>query len=70
MAQLEARLGITLFHRTTCTQSLTEEGTLYYQYCRRVLNEIEKIEDILDSSKLETCGKFRISMPVLFVTYA
>ncbi|WGL97971.1 LysR family transcriptional regulator [Arsenophonus sp. aPb] len=66
IAQLEARLGITLFHRTTRTQSLTEEGTLYYEYCRRALDEIEKIEDILNSGKLETCGKFRLSMPVLF----
>jgi len=49
IAQLEARLGVTLFHRTTRTQSLTEEGMLYYEYCRRALDEIEKIEDILDS---------------------
>lgn len=66
IAQLEARLGVTLFHRTTRTQSLTEEGMLYYEYCRRALDEIEKIEDILDSGKHEACGKFRLSMPVLF----
>lgn len=39
---------------------------LYYEYCRRALDEIEKIEDILDSGKHEACGKFRLSMPVLF----
>ncbi|PAV01826.1 LysR family transcriptional regulator, partial [Arsenophonus sp. ENCA] len=66
IAQLEARLGVTLFHRTTRTQSLTEEGMLYYEYCRRALDEIEKIEDILDSGKHEACGTFRLSMPVLF----
>ncbi|WP_369406998.1 LysR substrate-binding domain-containing protein [Arsenophonus endosymbiont of Aleurodicus floccissimus] len=39
---------------------------LYYEYYRCALDEIEKIEDILDSGKHDPCGKFRLSMPVLF----
>ena len=31
IARLEARLGVRLFHRTTRSQRLTEEGQLYYE---------------------------------------
>ena len=37
ISRLEERLGVTLFNRTTRSQSLTAEGTLYYESCRRAL---------------------------------
>ena len=39
VARLEARLGTRLFHRTTRSQSLTEDGQAYYERCRRALAE-------------------------------
>lgn len=65
ISRLEERLGVTLFQRTTRTQSLTDEGSLYYEYCRRALNEIKTAEDILEGGKMQASGKLRVSVPVL-----
>lgn len=65
VSRLEERLGVTLFSRTTRSQSLTDEGSLYYEYCRRALAEIKTAEDILNSGKLQANGKLRVSVPVL-----
>jgi len=65
ISRLEERLGVTLFNRTTRSQSLTAEGTLYYESCRRALDEINRAEDILEGGKLQVSGKLRVSVPVL-----
>lgn len=66
IARLEARLGVTLFNRTTRSQSLTDEGTLFYEACRRALTEIRSAEEILEGGKLRVSGKLSVSVPVLF----
>jgi DNA-binding transcriptional LysR family regulator len=66
IARLEYRLGVRLFHRTTRTQSLTEEGQAFYERCRRALDEIRSGQAMLESGKHEVTGRLRISMPVLF----
>lgn len=40
IARLEARLGVRLFQRTTRSQSLTDNGALFYERCLRALEEI------------------------------
>lgn len=65
ISRLEERLGVTLFTRTTRSQSLTDEGSLYYESCRRALNEIKMAEEILEGGKLQASGKLRVSVPVL-----
>ncbi|MEI2300655.1 LysR family transcriptional regulator [Ensifer sp. MJa1] len=66
VAKLEQRLGVRLFHRTTRTQSLTDEGKLFYENCLRALSEIRAGEALLESGKQEIQGRLRISMPVHF----
>ncbi|AUI87921.1 LysR family transcriptional regulator [Vibrio azureus] len=65
ISRLEDRLGVTLFNRTTRSQSLTDEGSLYYEFCSRALAEIKQAEDILEGGKLQVSGKLRVSVPVL-----
>lgn len=65
ISRLEERLGLTLFNRTTRSQSLTDEGSLYYDSCRRALDEIRMAEDLLEGGKLQVRGKLRVSVPVL-----
>ena len=65
ISRLEQRLDVALFNRTTRSQNLTQEGALYYEYCRRALNEIKMAEDILDGGKFQANGKLRVSVPVL-----
>ena len=66
VARLERRLGVRLFHRTTRAQSLTEDGQVFYERCRRALDEIEAATAALDAGRREPTGRLRISAPLLF----
>lgn len=66
IARLEQRLGVQLFLRTTRSQSLTLEGSLFHQHCLRALEEIRAGEAQLESGKAQVSGRLRVSMPVLF----
>jgi DNA-binding transcriptional LysR family regulator len=66
IARLEMRLGARLFHRTTRSQNLTEDGHAFYERCQRALDEIRTGEAMLDSGRREIAGRLRVSMPVLF----
>ncbi len=66
MARLETRLATRLFHRTTRTQSLTDDGQIYYEHCSRALAELQVAEAQMESGRHEVAGRLRVSMPVLF----
>lgn len=66
ISRLEARLGVRLFHRTTRSLGLTEEGRTYYESCLRALTELEAAEQVLARGKAEPSGRLRISLPDLF----
>ena len=66
IARLEERLGVRLFHRTTRTVSLTEEGMIYYERCLRAVQELKEGAELLESGRHEIAGKLRITMPLLF----
>jgi len=65
VARLEARLGVQLFHRTTRSLSLTDEGALFYERCAGALADIGSAEQSMASSRAEPGGRIRISLPVL-----
>jgi DNA-binding transcriptional LysR family regulator len=66
IARLEARLGVRLFHRSTRSQSLTNDGQLFYERCVRALAELEAGEAALESGRAEPSGKLRVTAPVIF----
>ncbi|CAI2485764.1 MULTISPECIES: LysR family transcriptional regulator [Serratia] len=66
IARLEQRLAVRLFHRTTRSLSLTDDGALFYERCLRALEEIRTAEMLLESGKQQVNGRLRVSMPVLF----
>jgi DNA-binding transcriptional LysR family regulator len=66
VARLEHRLGVRLLQRTTRHLSLTDEGHVYYEQCRRLLAELGEAEAALDAGRREPSGRLRISVPVLF----
>lgn len=69
VARLEERLGARLFHRTTKSHSLTEEGQVYFEKCQRALDELRAGEAMLETGRRQVAGKLKISMPVLFGRY-
>lgn len=66
VSRLEEKLGVKLIHRTTRSQSLTEDGQLFYERCLRAVNEIREGAAMLDSGRQLVQGKLRVSVPVLF----
>ena len=66
IAQLEERLGVRLFRRTTRSLSLTDEGQVYYESCVRALTELKDAEALLASRGQAPSGRLRIDLPVVF----
>lgn len=65
VARLEVRLGVRLFHRSTRTVTLTPEGALFLERCRRVFSEIEAAELEIAATKGAPRGKLRVSLPLV-----
>jgi DNA-binding transcriptional LysR family regulator len=66
IARIEERLDVRLFHRTTRSLGLTEDGQTYYERCIRALEELRAGEAALESGRREAAGRLRVSAPVLF----
>lgn len=69
IAQLEARLGVTLFLRTTRQVRLSESGERFLSDARRVLSELRDAEASVTGSHGRPRGVLRITAPVLFGRY-
>src|SRR5688572_21523614 len=66
LAQMEARLGVSLLNRTTRRMSLTAEGELYLEHARRILGELEEMEQLLGLSKSTPSGLLRVNATLGF----
>jgi DNA-binding transcriptional LysR family regulator len=66
LAALEARLGVTLLHRTTRRLGLTHEGETYLAQARRILDEIDALERELQGARLEPSGLLRVNATLGF----
>ncbi|PKU21406.1 LysR family transcriptional regulator [Telmatospirillum siberiense] len=65
VARLEERLGVRLFHRSTRSLTLTPEGELFRDRCRRIFCEIEAAELELSQTRTAPRGKLRVSLPLI-----
>ena len=66
VSALEARLATKLLHRPTRKVSITEAGTLYYQRCRQLLNDLQEAEHALSDLHSKPTGKLKITAPVTY----
>lgn len=66
LAALEESLGTRLLRRTTRRMSLTAEGQVYLDRCRRILGDIEEAEASVMRDQIEPRGQVRMTAPVLF----
>jgi DNA-binding transcriptional LysR family regulator len=64
IAELETRLGVRLFNRTTRAVSLTEAGQRLLPGAKRVLAEIDEIEHAAAGAAAR--GELRVTVPILF----
>ena len=66
ISALELRLATKLLHRTTCKVSVTEVGTIYYQYCRQALDGLENAEYTISDLQSKPTGRLKITAPVTY----
>jgi DNA-binding transcriptional LysR family regulator len=66
VSELEERLNARLLQRTTRKLSLTDVGRIYYEYCARVVGEIESAERAVSSMQETPRGELRVTAPVNF----
>jgi LysR family transcriptional activator of dmlA len=66
LAQMEARLGVLLLNRTTRRISLTPEGEIYLTHARRILAEIEDMEQLVASAVAGPKGLLRVNATLGF----
>jgi len=66
LALMESRVGVALVNRTTRRMSLTQEGELYLEHARRILGEIDDMEQLLGVSKAMPKGLLRVNATLGF----
>ena len=66
LAELEARLGVTLINRTTRKQKLTETGEYYYNRSVQISNDLTELNNITADPECALHGTLRISAPLSF----
>ena len=66
LAALERHLGVRLLNRTTRSMALTDEGREYLAWSRRVLAEVDEMEQQLAAQDGSVRGLLRMTAPVEF----
>ncbi len=66
IASLERHLGVTLFHRSTRSVSLTDDGAAFLDRARRILIDLREAEQIVMGGRAVPRGQVFITAPVMF----
>ncbi|MDY7577109.1 LysR family transcriptional regulator [Herbaspirillum sp. RTI4] len=66
LALMEARLGLPLLNRTTRRMSLTPEGEVFLEHARRILGDIDDLDQLLAGSAGQPKGLLRINATLGF----
>jgi len=61
IALLEAALGVRLFHRTTRSVVMTEDGSNVHDWARRILDDVDQMIETVSSTKRVPRGLLKIS---------
>ena len=66
LALMESRVGVSLVNRTTRRMGLTPEGELYLEHARRILGEIDDMEELIGVAKAVPKGLLRVNATLGF----
>lgn len=66
IGELESRLGVSLFHRSTRAVSLTDDGASFLPRARQILTDIQDAERRVSGAQSEPRGQFYVTAPVMF----
>lgn len=65
VTNLERELGVRLLQRSTRSIRLTEEGRLFHERCRRILDDLDDAEASLAEAVAVPRGRLRVSVPIV-----
>jgi len=63
VADLERHLGVQLLERTTRRMRLTEDGARYLERARRIIADVEDLEDEIGAAERSPRGLLRVQLP-------
>lgn len=69
LGRLERKLGTTLMRRTTRKLELTEEGEVFLQHARNILDAVESAEDQMASRHQRPAGRLRVNAASPFMLH-
>ncbi|WP_104667561.1 LysR substrate-binding domain-containing protein [Ensifer adhaerens] len=65
VTKLEQELGVRLLQRSTRSIRLTEEGRLFHERCRRILDDLADAQASLAQAVATPRGRLRVSVPIV-----
>lgn len=66
LSQMEARLGVLLLNRSTRRMCLTAESELYLTHARRILSDIDDMEQLVSQAMSSPKGLLRVNATLGF----
>ena len=66
LSELEQRLGVQLFHRTTRQMNLTDSGRSFYERAIQILSDLEEAELAVSQQHAALTGQLKIAAPLTF----
>ena len=66
MNQLEKRLSVKLFYRTTRQVKLTDIGQNYFEQCQAILEQLKEAELSVTNLNHSLQGQLKISVPIAY----
>lgn len=66
LSELEERLGVQLFRRTTRRMNLTDTGRSLYARCVNILADVEEAEQVVSREHGQLHGRLRVALPLSF----
>ncbi|MPZ31272.1 MAG: LysR family transcriptional regulator [Rhodospirillales bacterium] len=69
VTRLETRLGVRLLQRTTRALHLTQEGEVFYAAAKRIVGEIEALENQIVGQSGTPSGVLRVTTSLAFATH-
>jgi LysR family transcriptional regulator for bpeEF and oprC len=64
ISRLEDQFKVRLLHRTSRSVTLTPEGTVFYERCRRIVADLEDAEQLLTQAREVPRGVLRMTLPL------
>jgi len=66
IGQMESRIGLPLLNRSTRRMGMTPEGELLLEHAKRILGDIDDLEQLLTNAKGQPSGLLRVNATLGF----